>query len=70
MNDFHLMSLVDTAIAERRAEADRQRLARTARAAGHARAGAIEAPGRPRAGQRRTLGAILGRVALFQGTRS
>jgi len=59
MHDYHLMTLANSFAAERRAEADRSRLARMARA---------EMPAqRPRRRLRRRLGGPLGSMASLLG---
>jgi hypothetical protein len=64
MNDFHMTSLASSRIAERRAEADRSRLARTADSEATTR----RSSGRPHRrdhGTRASLATFFGRVAIF-----
>ena len=61
MNDFHLINLANSTVSERRAEADRHRLARAAQASSGASADPEQqSPPRPRI----ALGSFIGRLAL------
>ena len=63
MNDFHMTSLSSSRIAERRAEADRSRLARSANGEASTRRSAGRSHRRDR-GPRASLATLFGRVAL------
>lgn len=65
MNDFHLLNLANATISERRAEADRQRLAHAANSAGGPVRTASEAPQHSLLRPHPRLGSLFTRLALF-----
>jgi len=64
MNDFHMINLANTTISERRAEADRHRLARAASTAQGTAGNASDSDQQPLSRPRLGLGSFFGRPVL------